>query len=90
MCFQILGFDIIIDHKGQPFLLEVNQSPSFSTDSPLDYKIKKSVLYDAFRLLNLSAEKREMFIKQKKEEMDRRILTGKTQKISGEERERIR
>jgi len=54
MCFQILGFDIIIDHKLKPYLLEVNQSPSFSTDSPLDYKIKKNVIGDAFNLLNVS------------------------------------
>ena len=54
MCFQILGFDIMIDHKAKPYLLEVNQSPSFSTDSPLDYKIKKQVIGDAFHLLNVS------------------------------------
>ncbi len=73
----MLGFDIIIDHKLRPYLLEVNQSPSFSTDSPLDYKIKKIVLGDAFGLLNVSYEKREQFIRQKKEEMEKRILTGK-------------
>lgn len=39
-CFQILGFDIMIDHKLKPSLIEVNQMPSFQTDSPLDYKIK--------------------------------------------------
>lgn len=40
LCFQILGFDIMIDHTLKPFLIEVNQMPSFATDSPLDYKIK--------------------------------------------------
>jgi len=28
MCFQLLGFDIMIDSKLEPFLLEVNHSPS--------------------------------------------------------------
>jgi D-alanine-D-alanine ligase-like ATP-grasp enzyme len=52
MCFQILGFDILIDKAFKPYLLEVNCSPSFGTDSSLDYKIKKNVVADAFRLLN--------------------------------------
>jgi hypothetical protein len=44
MCFQVLGFDIMIDKKFRPWLIEVNQSPSFGTDSSLDYKVKKAVL----------------------------------------------
>ena len=44
MCFQILGFDIMIDRNFKPWLIEVNQSPSFATDSPLDYEVKKQVL----------------------------------------------
>ena len=58
MCFQILGFDIIIDNSYKPYLLEVNASPSFATDSALDYKIKKNVLRDAFKMLNFSYKKR--------------------------------
>ncbi len=36
MFFQILGFDIMLDHQCKPYLLEVNHSPSFTCDSPLD------------------------------------------------------
>ena len=28
--------DVILDHKLKPYLLEVNHSPSFTTDTPLD------------------------------------------------------
>lgn len=41
MCFELLGFDIILDKSLKPFLLEVNHAPSFNTDTPLDYLIKK-------------------------------------------------
>jgi tubulin polyglutamylase TTLL6/13 len=30
MCFEILGFDIIIDDEFKPYLLEVNHAPSFN------------------------------------------------------------
>ena len=41
MCFEIFGFDIIIDSELKPWLLEVNHTPSFTADTPLDIKIKK-------------------------------------------------
>ena len=43
-CFELLGFDIMFDHKMRPFLLEVNHSPSFTCDSPLDASVKSAVL----------------------------------------------
>ena len=44
MYFHILGFDIMLDHKCKPYLLEVNHSPSFSTDSPLDETVKGTLI----------------------------------------------
>lgn len=57
-CFQILGFDIILDQDLRPYLLEVNQMPSFATDSPLDLRIKKGLITDTLALLNLSVKRR--------------------------------
>ena len=62
MCFQILGFDIFIDNKCKPWLLEVNQSPSFTTDTPLDFSIKKALICDAIAMLNLTSKRKNKYI----------------------------
>ena len=63
MCFEILGFDIFLDDKLRPWILEVNHSPSFSTDSPLDFKVKKNLVADVTTLLNLSYFKKMKYKK---------------------------
>ena len=54
MVFEVLGFDVLLDYKLRPFLLEVNHSPSFTTDTPLDQKIKRGLIKDTVTLLNLN------------------------------------
>ena len=49
-CFELLGFDILIDQELEPWLLEVNLSPALSCDSPLDQKIKANCIADIFSL----------------------------------------
>jgi hypothetical protein len=39
-CFQILGFDILLDSDANPYLLEVNYRPSLDTHFPLERRIK--------------------------------------------------
>ena len=56
MCFQILGFDIILDSKMQPFLLEVNHNPSLVADTPLDKFIKKKLVKDTLNLLHIDTK----------------------------------
>jgi tubulin polyglutamylase TTLL6/13 len=58
MCFEILGFDILIDHKLRPYVLEVNHASSYGTDSPLDKKIKYDLMKDTFTMLNLSIKRK--------------------------------
>ncbi|XP_066178117.1 tubulin polyglutamylase TTLL5 [Sylvia atricapilla] len=52
-CFELYGFDVLIDDTLKPWLLEVNLSPSLACDSPLDLKIKASMLSDMFTLVGL-------------------------------------
>lgn len=39
-CFELFGFDVLLDSDLKPWLLEVNLSPSMACDTPLDLKIK--------------------------------------------------
>ncbi|NWU00607.1 TTLL5 polyglutamylase, partial [Urocynchramus pylzowi] len=50
-CFELYGFDVLIDDTLKPWLLEVNLSPSLACDAPLDLKIKASMLSDMFTLV---------------------------------------
>ncbi|XP_045429435.1 tubulin polyglutamylase TTLL13P isoform X2 [Pipistrellus kuhlii] len=66
-CFEILGFDILLDHKLKPWLLEVNHSPSFTTDSRLDREVKDALLLDAMILANLrGCDKRKVMEEEKR------------------------
>lgn len=46
-CFQVLGFDVMIDESGAPHILEVNHNPSFAVPTELDKEIKGSVMLSA-------------------------------------------
>ncbi|KAL1790110.1 tubulin polyglutamylase TTLL5 isoform X6 [Sigmodon hispidus] len=50
-CFELYGFDVLIDNTLKPWLLEVNLSPSLACDAPLDLKIKASMISDMFTVV---------------------------------------
>jgi hypothetical protein len=50
-CFEILGFDIMLDDALKPWIIEVNHSPSWTTDTEFDYELKKRVIADALRIV---------------------------------------
>ncbi|CAE7727730.1 Ttll5 [Symbiodinium sp. CCMP2456] len=52
-CFELYGFDVLVDESLKPWLLEVNLSPSMQADSPLDKQIKSTLLTDAFNLIGV-------------------------------------
>ncbi|XP_009867327.1 PREDICTED: probable tubulin polyglutamylase TTLL2 [Apaloderma vittatum] len=51
-CFELFGFDILIDNKFKPWLLEVNYSPALCLDCSIDYTVKRKLLHDIVELLN--------------------------------------
>ena len=80
MCFELLGFDIILDSNLKPMLLEVNHAPSFATDSPVDYEIKKALFVDMFGMLGLTLERKKDKLMSNYEEKLSRMLEKKTLK----------
>ncbi|XP_076339568.1 tubulin polyglutamylase TTLL6-like [Tachypleus tridentatus] len=53
-CFEILGFDVLLNYKLKPYILEVNHSPSYNTDSSVDKEVKESLLRDSLKLLTIT------------------------------------
>ncbi|XP_008273551.3 tubulin polyglutamylase TTLL13 isoform X1 [Oryctolagus cuniculus] len=73
-CFEILGFDILLDHKLKPWLLEVNHSPSFTTDSRLDREVKDALLCDAMTLVNLRGCDKKKVMEEDKRRVKERLF----------------
>ena len=58
----------MLDHKLNPYLLEINYTPSFTTDTPLDCYIKKKLISDTLNLMGVNEKwKKEAKAKREKE-----------------------
>ncbi|KFZ48222.1 Tubulin polyglutamylase TTLL13, partial [Antrostomus carolinensis] len=73
-CFEILGFDILLDRNLKPWLLEVNHSPSFTTDSRLDREVKDALLCDTINLINVHACNKRKVLEEDKQRAKERLL----------------
>ena len=83
-CFQLFGFDILIDENQRPWVLEVNFSPSLGTESLLDMEIKSSLISDIFTLIGVQPYDEE---KMRDYRAHRRATVGKGKgkgKVGGE------
>jgi tubulin polyglutamylase TTLL1 len=50
-CFEMYGYDILIDKDLKPWLIEVNASPSLSTTTETDRMIKMNLIQDVFKVV---------------------------------------
>ncbi|CAM9228642.1 unnamed protein product [Laminaria digitata] len=50
--FELFGYDILIDDKLRPWLIEVNASPSMARDSHIDRQVKETLIFDTIHLVN--------------------------------------
>jgi tubulin polyglutamylase TTLL6/13 len=77
----------MLDHNLKPWLIEVNHTPSFTTDTPFDRSIKKNVIKDALKIMNVSIEQKIKLKNRKRVELQQRVLTGKKTKLTPEEKQ---
>jgi len=83
-CFEIYGFDVLIDADLKPWLLEVNVFPSFSSSSPLDKRIKTTLIADVLTMVGFFPFNHELVERMTQEEHVRRLqgVTPKTTSVS--------
>jgi hypothetical protein len=59
-CYEVLGFDVMLDAVGKPWLIEVNHAPSFKGGSKLDSRVKKAVITETFKQLKVSKQRKRL------------------------------
>jgi len=52
-CFEMYGFDILLDSDLKPWLVEINASPSLTASNPADYDLKFALLTDVLNVLDM-------------------------------------
>lgn len=70
-CYELYGFDILIDDMLKPWLLEVNFSPAVCTDCQTDVLVKKPMLHDLIDMLNFKDNDADRGI------VDKQVKTGR-------------
>lgn len=58
-CFDLLGYDILLDDKFKPWIIEINHSPSMAPLTPMENAIKHGMLSGYFALADLALVHRE-------------------------------
>ena len=51
-CFELFGYDVLIDSDLKPWLIEVNASPSLGRENKLDVRVKNAMIADIIRMLD--------------------------------------
>ena len=68
-CFELYGFDVLVDSDFKPWILEVNVCPSLCSSSPLDRKIKHSLLSDMLNLVGIIPYDKKKYVEDQKKRL---------------------
>jgi tubulin polyglutamylase TTLL9 len=52
-CFELYGYDILIDDTLKPILIEINANPSLTSNTAIDNEMKVKMLDDMLTILDL-------------------------------------
>ena len=50
-CFEMYGYDILLDSNLKPWLIEINASPSLSTTTQKDKELKMNLINDVYKIV---------------------------------------
>lgn len=73
-CFELFGFDVLLDAQYKPYVIEVNIMPSLSCSSPMDKAIKFRLLSDLYNLAGFFPYDRKKHTKDVEDAKEARIL----------------
>ena len=79
----------MLDENLDPILIEVNHAPSFATDAKLDLDLKRNLIHDTFKLLNMSLKRKNKYKKEQNKVAQNRIFTGRKEIQSVDDKERL-
>jgi tubulin polyglutamylase TTLL5 len=51
-CFELFGYDVLLDADLRPWLIEVNASPSLARSNQLDVRVKNNLIKDIIQLVD--------------------------------------
>jgi tubulin polyglutamylase TTLL9 len=52
-CFELYGYDVLIDNNLKPWLIECNASPSLTANTEADAEMKIEMLDDVFSVIDM-------------------------------------
>lgn len=72
-CFELYGFDIMLDENLKPWLLEVNDKPSMAAETEFDRNLKLDILKDLLHVIDLQSDIKKELVKQQKAKTQLRV-----------------
>uniref|UniRef100_A0A7S4KSZ3 Tubulin--tyrosine ligase-like protein 5 n=1 Tax=Guillardia theta TaxID=55529 RepID=A0A7S4KSZ3_GUITH len=83
-CYELFGFDVMLDASLHPWLIEVNTSPSLAADSQLDKRIKNGMVVDMFNMLGICTYSRRKLkeLRERKESLASLAFSSRLQRAS--------
>ncbi len=81
--YELYGFDVLIDENLKPWLIEANVCPSLNNSTPLDKRIKTSLICDIFNLLGFTPYDK----KQLEKEIEKYKIEGKPKRSTRNKKE---
>lgn len=86
VCFELLGFDVMLDKNLKAYVIEINRGCSLNTDSPLDKQLKENLILDTLIIQNLKPPEIKKMDSKKEDSWSRKYRFAGTSFLDIEEK----